>query len=373
MGAVLAGEELGFTAALLGAELDVRTVTAADARTAIEVAEALIATEQAFALVGGFGRDHAVALSRVAEQRRVLFLNIGASADSLRNERCARHTFHVEPSAAMYLDALAAWHVRAGMRRWFFVHERTEDGEALHRRAVWSLRERHFGAREAGRSVVSPGNRTFGAAITAIRRANPDVVVLLLDPEAQLAFLAQYESATLDVPVTGFPDAAAQTRAFFAAARGVAPQAGSGHRATAWEATLDSYGARELNSRFTARWNRPMEAPAWTAYQAVKILYEAALAKSTLNGPDLITHLENPQTVFDVWKGIAASFRPWDHQLRQSLYLVKISAQAQEALRVATLVGELPAIYMPGTDPVERLDQLGDRARDSRCRYEARR
>ena len=33
----------------------------------------------------------------------------------------------------------------------------------------------------------------------------------------------------------------------------------------------------------------------------------------------------------------------------------------------AHLVGELPAIYMPGTDPVERLDQLGDLRPRARC------
>jgi hypothetical protein len=47
---------------------------------------------------------------------------------------------------------------------------------------------------------------------------------------------------------------------------------------------------------------------------------------------------------------------------------VKISATADDAFRLVTLVGELPAIYMPGTDPVERLDQLGDLAPRSGCR-----
>jgi hypothetical protein len=60
------------------------------------------------------------------------------------------------------------------------------------------------------------------------------------------------------------------------------------------------------------------------------------------------------------------TFRRWDHQLRQSLYLVKINPDATSSLELAamlaraSLVGELPAIYMPGTEPVERLDQLGE-------------
>jgi hypothetical protein len=71
--------------------------------------------------------------------------------------------------------------------------------------------------------------------------------------------------------------------------------------------------------------------------------------------------------VFDIWKGIGVSFRSWDRQLRQSLYLVKISETQEDPFLMATLVGELPAIYMPGTDPVERLDQLGDLRDASRC------
>lgn len=79
----------------------------------------------------------------------------------------------------------------------------------------------------------------------------------------------------------------------------------------------------------------------------------------------VLDYLSN--SVFDVWKGIGVSFRPWDRQLRQPLYLVAINDADSDAFGLATLVGELPAIYMPGTDPVERLDQLGDLQATSRC------
>jgi hypothetical protein len=74
-----------------------------------------------------------------------------------------------------------------------------------------------------------------------------------------------------------------------------------------------------------------------------------------------------------VHKGIGVSFRPWDHQLRQSLFLVRLNHRMQthqdlESLRKrAHLVGELPAIYMPGTDPTERLDQLGNLTSKQEC------
>ena len=81
----------------------------------------------------------------------------------------------------------------------------------------------------------------------------------------------------------------------------------------------------------------------------------------------MIAYLSSDKAVLDVWKGIGTTFRPWDGQLRQSVYLVKIDASNENPFTLASLVGELPAIYMPGTDPVERLDQIGDLERASTC------
>lgn len=170
----------------------------------------------------------------------------------------------------------------------------------------------------------------------------------------------------LTAPVTGFPEPATQTRDFYLTARDRAPVAGSGYRAALWEATLDAYGAREVNARFNARWGRPMDPPAWAGYVAVKIAFEASLFAGGKNGANIAAYLTSEQALFDVSKGIGMTFRPWDHQLRQSLYLVKINPDSTPSLGLdamlarASLMGELPAIYMPGTEPVERLDQLGE-------------
>lgn len=111
-----------------------------------------------------------------------------------------------------------------------------------------------------------------------------------------------------------------------------------------------------------------MDPPAWAVYQAVKILYEAAFFGRSTTPDDVLGQLTAENAVFDLWKGIGATFRPWDRQLRQSLYLVEIREQEPEPFRLGLLVGELPAIYLPGTDPTERLDQIGDLANRSDCR-----
>lgn len=375
MGAVMATEETAFNASMLGMDFDSVVVRVADAAAAGEAAERLIAEQNVYALMGGVGDGFARALSETAQQNDVLFFNIGSPADMLRGQACYRNTFHVEPSSAMYLDALTGWFVRAPHRRWFLVHEDSADGQALYRRTQKSLTERHFGAREVGRAAVAPGQADYGAVMTAIRRANPDVVIMLLDGADQLSFLEQYEAAGLDVRITGFPAPGTQTRTFYRILAEQAPTADAGYRAGAWEPSLESYGARELNARYMSRWDEPMDSTAWAAYSSIKILFETVMFGGSLDAQQIVSYLESPSAVFDVWKGIGTSFRPWDHQLRQSLFLVRVDQQARggdtvrDKLAVARLIGELPAIYMPGTDPVERLDQLGDMRGETACVY----
>lgn len=377
MGAVMAGDEIGRNAELLGMRLDVLLAGSPNSDAALRAAQRLVSVDKVHALIGGFDKDQALALSRVAEERKIPFLNIGAPSDALRGAACSRYTFHVEASAAMYLDALVDWFVRAAHRRWFFVYTNTEEGEALYRRALKAVTGRHWGAGEVGKVAVQPGQPNYTKELDAVRKARPDVVLMLLGAQDQTVFLGQYENIRLDARVTGFPDPVSQTRDFFVSLHDLAPKAGTGYRALLWETTLDAYGARELNNRFTSRWGQPMDPSAWAAYVSVKMLYEAALFTGSLEGAKLVRYMEDPQAVFDVYKGIGTSFRPWDHQLRQPLYLVKTDPEAKLPFKVdlraklglAGLVGELPEIYKPGTDPIERLDQLGDLRRDSRCRF----
>jgi len=366
MGLILGEEDAARNGALLGWSPVVTIANAPGADAAARAAQRLIAREKASVIVGGFTGDEAEALSEVAERRGALFLNIGATSDAIRR-KCHANTFHIEASAAMYLDAIFGWFVRAGFRRWYLVHDDGPDGSALYERALLSLKDRHWAAETVGRGVLRQDDpRDFAPVLDDIAESAPDAVLLLTDWKTQLDLLARYEISGLAMPVTGFPDPAAQTREFYFASRQAAPIAGSGHRAALWEATLDAYGARELNARFNGRWGRPMDAPAWSAYMAVKIAFEAAIASGANDCASLAGYIGGERGVFDVSKGIGVTFRPWDHQMRQSLYLVKINPEASSSMDLsamlarASLVGELPAIYMPGTDPVERLDQLGE-------------
>jgi ABC-type branched-subunit amino acid transport system substrate-binding protein len=363
-GAILAEEALGDLAESLGTRLEVLIATGPTDEAAMRAARRLVAVEGVFALVGGFGEAQALELSGLAEANQILFFNIGAAGDSLRNEACSHHTFHVEASAAMYADALTVWFTQAGFHRWFFVYENSEEGEARHNRLLASLTERREGS-EVGSASLELDAPVSGAVFEDIRRAGSDVVVLLLDSVSQLDFLGQYEARGLEAAVSGFPDTVTQTRTFYAASRNTALGSGSGHRVALWEATLEGHGAEALNERFYGRWGQPMDAPAWAAYQSIKILLEAATSAGTLYGPELAAYLESPQAVFDVNKSLGATFRPWDHQLRQPLYMIKINPEAQRVWDLAGVAGEVP----DAVDAAERLDQLGDGPEESLCHF----
>ena len=365
LGARFARDELVHNASLLGIDVEV-LVAGADDGEVLLAAERLVEEEGAFALVGGFGRPAAHQLGEFAARRRIPFVNIGWPGDELRNEECAPYTFHVAPSDAMYLDAITGWFVRAGIRRWGFIYDDSARGRHLYERTLWALEERHFGGREVAQVQVSAADPDWGAALETLRRGEPEVVLALLEPQQQLEFLAASREGEASWQVTGFPYPDTQTRSFYEAWVASAPNDDGLYRASAWEATIDAYGARELNARFRQEMGTPMDVGSWAAYQGVRILYDSAMAARSLDGEALLEYMTGPAAVYDIWKGIGVSFRPWDGQLRQSLYLVHLAAGAEERALV-TLVGELPALYLPRTDPIERLDQLGDLAPRSSC------
>lgn len=370
LGATLAAEDLGGQDANKGQILDVHITSAPTPEVAVRAAARLLAVEQVSALVGGFSPEECQALSLLAHQRRVPFFNIGCASDRLREISCNSYTFHIEASAAMYLDALVDWFTQFGVRQWFFVYSGSKDGRALYERSLIAM-GRHPETTVGGQVVVPQEEQAFLQVLEAIRRAQPEGVLLLLDAATQLSFLGVYEDAGLDIPIIGFPDSVSQTRVFFNSLRNVAPRTGTGCRVVLWEATLEAYGASALNQRFASRFGQPLEPSAWAAYQAINLLYQAATIVGT-EGHKLVSYFESPHNHFEVGKGPGISFRPWDHQLRQPVYLVKLNPKAgigiqlSQKLALAQLVGQVPDIPA-GTDPVPLLDQLGNLVQDSPC------
>lgn len=352
MGAVLAEELLGAEAEGGGFRLEVLISNAPDAQAAERAGQRMLGLDEAVAVVGGFGGDQAASLARVAEENRKLFFNIGSPASQLR-EQCRRTTFHIEARDRSYLNALASWYASQDLRRWFLVHAEGEAGEELLARTRSVMNDGHGELTEMGNLAVSDST-AYIDAVQAIRAANADLVVLLLDWRAQLDFMGIYDAFSLNPVLTGIPYPVTQTRDFYRAAADAISGPALGSRASLWEATLEDHGAADLNNSFYQRWGLPMDGPAWAAYAAVRIVVETVLEAQSRSTTDLIALLERPGTSFDLEKGQPLSFQPDDHQLRQPLYLAEIDRSAEAKLGMASLL----ATFAPEqqTDSVESSD-----------------
>lgn len=124
-----------------------------------------------------------------------------------------------------------------------------------------------------------------------------------------------------------------------------------------WHSSLERFGAGQLNARFQARFGRGMSGEAWAGWMAMKIAIESCLRAASTDSATLRRYLERDDTQFDGHKGVPLSFRSWDRQLRQPLYLIGTGADE---------VVELPR---GGGNGRQRLDMLGTASTtESRCR-----
>ena len=101
-----------------------------------------------------------------------------------------------------------------------------------------------------------------------------------------------------------------------------------------------------------------MTETSWAAWAALKLVGEAVVRAGASDGDALVAFLESAPP-FDGHKGEALTFRRWDHQLRQPLYVAGPRKREEGG-------GPLAAVADVGG---KNLDALGTAMADSRCRF----
>jgi ABC-type branched-subunit amino acid transport system substrate-binding protein len=326
-GAELGLAEANVLATLFGKRLALEVEAAADPGVALAAARAL-ARRRALAVVGGAGGAFGSAW-REAAAEGVVVMNVAAADEVLRNERCAPTLCHVLPSVTMYVDALVQWareRRRAG--RFALVSDGSERGrevEAALRRAV---------------------GRTGGALVPD---GEADLVLLATDAGGARAALARARGEGRAASIAGIGDEVPLA---------LAAEEAAGAWIVAWHHELERFSARELNNRFRRRFGAPLTEVAWAAWAAVKLVGEAVVRADVQDGAGLRRFIDSAAP-FDGHKGSALTFRPWDRQLRQPLYVIgprPADGVGRGAFGLWAEVG--------GDDP----DRLGTTAAETRCR-----
>jgi ABC transporter substrate binding protein (PQQ-dependent alcohol dehydrogenase system) len=333
-GAQMGAAEADTLAQMFGKKVELAAPKVAGAQ-GVSGAAASLVKEGVSVLVGGSDLAAAEALRDVARDGKALFLNVGCAADTLRSERCDRHTFHIHASLQMHAGAAASWLAEEKkLKRWAVVAE-SEDV----RRLVAAL------ASARGASVVEDvaaagGTSDWQPVLERLRGSQAEAVWVGLSPAQSAGLLPRHSEAGVGGELIVLPTESAPA---------LEGPAAVGVRPLMWHHSLERYSARELNSRHRRRFGQPLDGASWSAWAALKLVGEAMLRQGT-TPQALVEYLESDPP-FDGHKGRALTFRKSDHQLRQPLYLVRAdTAGAEEVLAEVPRGGGLDAIFLPAAD-----------------------
>ena len=102
----------------------------------------------------------------------------------------------------------------------------------------------------------------------------------------------------------------------------------SGHWQSLWYHGLKVPAAQGFTKRFWDKFEGPPDNQAWGDYVGIKIVAQALAETKSTDAATLIEYLEKGAS-FDILKERKGSFRNWDHQLLQEMYVVKVKDKAQ--------------------------------------------
>lgn len=369
--ATLAENFVGQAVSEAGGDLKVRFASSPDADAAARAARRLVLVDHVSALVGGLGEGQAKAIASIAKDVSVPFFNVADGSQALR--ACQANTFNVAASSAMELDALARWSADQGYEHWFLVSQGA-DGDSLVARAGNALARAGAGGQVVGTAALASDTSVYYDVFDKIRAASPDLVVLLMDPVQQGLLLSEVPSKGIGAAVTGLLPAYAQGRDVFSQLQQDNPTVASGYRVVQWDPAVDSKAAQNLNKAFMSQAAAPIDASGWSTFMAVKIVGEASIATKSVASQAILGYLADPSHSFDLDKGVALSFRPWNHQLRQPLYVVKIDPNAtwspspSDRVALASVTAEIPSLANAAGDAAGLLDTLGDGPGATTCK-----
>jgi ABC transporter substrate binding protein (PQQ-dependent alcohol dehydrogenase system) len=254
--------------------------------------------------------------------RGVVFFNVGALDDRLREEDCRSNVIHTAPTRSMLADGLAQYLVWKQWRRWFLVvGSHPEDklyADALRRTA------KRFGARIVQEKVFEDtgGARRTDSGVVQIQRQLP---VFTQGAPAYDVLVAADES---DVFAPYLPYRTWDAR----------PVAGSaGLMPTSWDASHDQWGAVQMQERFNKKFSRRMTARDMQAWSAARMIGESASRTRSTDANVLFGFLKGPDFALAAFKGQRLTLRDWNLQLRQPILLTDgrmiVSVSPQEGFQ----------------------------------------
>ncbi len=322
--------EVGLRAA--GQALKVRDATARDASDLARVLQQL-RQEQVIYWVLDLPAPLVAQAVQAAGNAALLF-NVSATSDALRGSACAAQLLHTYPSQHMLQDALAQYLAARNWRN-ALVLQGPEPGDTSLAES-WQRASKRYGIKTVASKPFKlsgdPKDRELANTRLLTNDRSHDVVAVL-DSDGEFARTLPY-ATQWPRPVVG--------------SNGLMP--------LAWHPQWERNGGPQVNRRFMRVAGRPMTGHDWAAWVAVKAV--AAVANGHAKAPpaEQARQLRAGVLGVDGAKGPRLSFRAWDGQLRQPVFLSHVDG----VVGTAPLDGVL--------HPTEVLDTLGVDEKESACK-----
>ncbi|MBV1863873.1 MAG: ABC transporter substrate-binding protein [Rhodobacteraceae bacterium] len=263
-----------------------------------------------------------------------LILNVRSPDVALRDANCRANVLHTAPSYAMRGDALAQFLL---LRRWndlVMIEGRHPADHAFANALQSSARKFGLMIKQVKKWVIDADlRRTASTELPLLTQEFPRHDILIVADETDdFARYLPYNT-WLPRPIAG--------------SEGITP--------VAWSGAVESWGAAQLQARFTdtaARTMRPVDYAAWAAIRSIG---EAVTRTNSSDAASLRNYILSAAFELAGFKGRKLSFRNWNGQMRQVIHLTHPRAVVANA--------PLPGFLHQHSE----LDTLGLDAPESTC------
>ncbi len=353
--ASMAVDEVNAAGGLLGRKVELIAEDSVNPQTAVTKAQKLVERDKVLTMIGEINSASALAIGEQVARYRIPFFNTGANSDALRGKNCNRFMFHVEGCNTMYTKTIGAWQKAENKikgAKWYMLTADYAFGHDLFRVSSRFLKEN--GGELINNDMVPTNTPDYSAYILKIRQAKPDFVYINLAGVDQTTFLKQYKEYNLPYPLAG---GVMDTIPFWAA--GI--DSISGHWQSLWYHGLNVPAAQAFTKRFWDKNGFPPDNQAWGDYVGVMIVAQAIAETKSTDAMRLVEYLEKGAS-FDILKARRGTFRAWDHQLLQEMYVVKVKdkAKMKDKWDIFEIVQPVPA-------PNESLELIQPTREENSC------
>jgi ABC transporter substrate binding protein (PQQ-dependent alcohol dehydrogenase system) len=235
-----------------------------------------------------------------------LILNVAATETHLRDSNCRPNVLHVTPSDAMRADAVAQFAVYKKWINWLLVRGSNPADKTL--AEAYANAARKFGVtiRETREILDTGGSRRADTGHVAVQRQIP---VLVQGTKRHDAVIAADAS---DVFAPYLPFHLWDPRPVMGSA---------GLRPLSFNPATESWGGTQFQSRFEKLAGRRVQEQDFDTWVAMRVIGEAVTRTGSNSAKDIRDFVLSPDFELAAFKGQPVTFRDWNGQMRQPIFL----------------------------------------------------